>query len=155
MKLIRAMMVAATVLYAATLASVVLASGTTQQAPPPSDAAPAGGGKGWTIPAGAAQEPNPLTASPDLVAKGKTLFGKKCERCHGKSGKGDGPDADSDEPPEDLTDGSRAARNPDGVMFYKVWNGRKSPKMPAFKTELSKEEVWTVVSYAKTLRQGQ
>ena len=155
MKLIRAMMVAATVLYAATLASVVLASGTTQQAPPPSDAAPAGNGKGWTIPAGAAQEPNPLTASPDLEAKGKALFGKKCERCHGKSGKGDGPDADSDEAPGDLTDGSRAGRNPDGVMFYKVWNGRKSPKMPAFKTELSKEEVWTVVSYAKTLRKTQ
>src|SRR5262249_8942905 len=153
MKLIRAMMVAATVLYGATLASAVLASGATQQTPPaPSDAAPASGGKGWTIPAGAAQEPNPLTVSPDILAKGKTLFGKKCERCHGKEGKGNGPDADTDEPPDDLTDATRASRNPDGVMFYKVWNGRKSPKMPAFKTELSKEEVWTVITYAKSLR---
>jgi mono/diheme cytochrome c family protein len=156
MKLIRAMMVAAAVVYAATLASAVRAASVTpdQQQSQPSDAAPAGGGKGWTIPAGAAQEPNPLTSSPDLVAKGKTLFGKKCERCHGKSGKGDGPDADADEPPDDLTDASRASRNPDGVMFYKVWNGRKSPKMPAFKTELSKEDVWTVVTYAKTLRKA-
>ena len=154
MKLIRAMMVAATVLYTATLASAVLASGATpQQQPPPSDgAAPAGNGKGWTIPAGAAQEPNPLTSSPEVLAKGKSLFEKKCQRCHGKSGKGDGPDADADEPPDDLTDGSRASRNPDGVMFYKVWNGRKSPKMPTFKTELSKDEVWTVVTYAKSLR---
>lgn len=155
MKLIRAMMMAAAVLYGATLASAVMASSaTTQQQSPSSDAAPAGGGKGWTIPAGASQEPNPIAASPDILAKGKTLFGKKCERCHGKEGKGDGPDADSDEAPGDLTDGSRAGRNPDGVMFYKVWNGRKSPKMPAFKTELSKEEVWTVVTFAKTLRKG-
>jgi mono/diheme cytochrome c family protein len=154
MKLIRAMMVAATVLYGATLASAVMASSVTQQQPPPSDGAPAGNGKGWTIPAGASQEQNPVTASPDILAKGKTLFDKKCERCHGKEGKGNGPDADADEAPGDLSDGSRAGRNPDGVMFYKVWNGRKSPKMPAFKTELSKDEVWTIVSYAKTLRKS-
>jgi mono/diheme cytochrome c family protein len=148
MKLIRAMMVAAAVIFAAALASAV------QQAPP-SDSAPAGGGKGWTIPAGAAQEPNPLTSSPEVLAKGKELFEKRCQKCHGKTGKGDGPDADPDEPPDDLTDASRASRNPDGVMFYKVWNGRKSPKMPSFKTEgLSKDEVWTVVTYAKSLRQA-
>jgi mono/diheme cytochrome c family protein len=149
MKLFRALMVAAAVVFAATLASAV------QQQSPPSDAAPAGGGKGWTIPAGASQEPNPLTSSPEVLAKGKELFEKRCQKCHGKTGKGDGPDADADEPPEDLTDASRAGRNPDGVMFYKVWNGRKSPKMPAFKSEgLSKEEVWTVVTYAKSLRQA-
>jgi mono/diheme cytochrome c family protein len=154
MKLIRAMMVAATMMFVGALASAVTASGTGQQTPPPSDATPAGGssGKGWTIPAGAAQEPNPIAASPEVLAKGKELFHSKCEKCHGKSGKGDGPDADADQPPDDLTDGSRAARNPDGVMFYKVWNGRKSPKMPSFKTELSKEEVWTVIHYAKSFR---
>jgi mono/diheme cytochrome c family protein len=141
-------MVAAAVMFAATLSYAI-------QQSPPSDAAPAGGGKGWTIPAGAAQEPNPLTSSPEVLAKGKEIFEKKCQKCHGKTGKGDGPDADPDEPPDDLTDASRASRNPDGVMFYKVWNGRKSPKMPSFKTEgLSKDEVWTVVTYAKSLRQA-
>jgi mono/diheme cytochrome c family protein len=156
MKLIRAMMAAATLLFAGTLASAVMASSAQQQSPPSSDAGSGGGGgKGWTIPAGAAQEPNPIAATPEVLAQGKTLFGKKCERCHGKEGKGNGPDADPDEPPDDLSDGSRASRNPDGVMFYKVWNGRKSPKMPAFKTELSKEEVWTVINYAKSLRKAQ
>jgi mono/diheme cytochrome c family protein len=154
MKLIRALMVATTILYAGTLATAVMASSATQQTPPASGGKDdgGGGGKGWTIPAGAAQEPNPMAAAPDAMTKGKALFEKKCQRCHGKEGKGDGPDADSDMPPEDLTDASRANRNPDGVMFYKVWNGRKSPKMPAFKTELSKEEVWTVVTFAKSLR---
>lgn len=110
------------------------------------------GGRGWTIPAGAAQEANPVPASAEALAKGKKVYSSKCERCHGEAGKGDGPDADPDSPPDDLSDGSRAGRNPDGVMFYKIWNGRKSPKMPAFGDELSKDDVWAVVHYAKSLR---
>ena len=52
----------------------------------------------------------------------------------------------------DLTNASRAAKNPEGVMFYKVSNGRKKPKMPAFKDELSEEQIWSVVAYAQSLR---
>ena len=37
-------------------------------------------------------------------------------------------------------------------MFYKVFNGRKKPKMPAQKDELTKEQIWSVVAYAQTLR---
>ena len=90
------------------------------------------------------------------VAAGKELFGKNCKRCHGAGGTGDGPDADPDAMQDmDLTVARRAARNPDGVVFYKVWNGRKKPKMPAFKDELSKDEVWQIVSYTQTLRAKQ
>jgi mono/diheme cytochrome c family protein len=53
----------------------------------------------------------------------------------------------------DLTNPKRAARNPDGTVFYKIWNGRKKPKMPAQKDELTKDQVWQIVSYAQTLRQ--
>ena len=38
-------------------------------------------------------------------------------------------------------------------MFYKVSNGRKKPKMPAFKDELSEQQIWSVVAYAQTLRE--
>ena len=109
--------------------------------------------RGWTIPPGAAQEANPIAVSPEVLAKGKKLFEDNCQKCHGKGGKGDGPDADPDDMPEDLSDPGRAARNPDGVMFYKIWNGRKSPKMPGVKTEgFSKDDVWTVIHFAKTFR---
>jgi mono/diheme cytochrome c family protein len=37
-------------------------------------------------------------------------------------------------------------------MFYKVWNGRKAPPMPPFKTTMTREEVWTVIEYARSLR---
>ena len=107
---------------------------------------------GWQIPEGAAAQTYPGPATPATLTKGKALFKSKCQRCHGVSGTGNGPDADPDHPPSDLTDGTRAARNPDGVMFYKIWNGRVRPKMPAFKTDVSREDVWTVIQYIKTLR---
>ena len=108
--------------------------------------------EGWQIPEGAAAQTYPVPARPATVTEGKALFKSKCQRCHGVSGTGGGPDADPDHPPSDLTDGTRAARNPDGVMFYKIWNGRVRPKMPAFKMDLSREDVWTVIQYIKTLR---
>jgi mono/diheme cytochrome c family protein len=95
---------------------------------------------------------NPVPTSPAVIAKGQSLYRAKCRRCHGADGTGRGPDADPDHPPGDLTDGRRASRNPDGVMFYKIWNGRSKPKMPAMKTDITREEVWTVIHYVKTLR---
>ena len=107
---------------------------------------------GWQISRDAATLSNPVAATPAAMAKGQELYKSKCQRCHGASGKGNGPDADPDHSPGDLTDGSRASRNPDGVMFYKVWNGRAKPKMPAFKADISRDDVWTVIQYVKTLR---
>jgi len=110
------------------------------------------GGNGWQIPPAGRAEQSPLKPTPDVLKKGKSVFGSRCQKCHGAEGKGNGPESDPDEPAADLTDGSRATANPDGVLFYKIWNGRKSPKMPAFKTELGKEDIWSVVEYIKTLR---
>jgi mono/diheme cytochrome c family protein len=141
--MIRTLLLAA-VLAGAAFAGVMAAAGAQENEKPNPNS--------WQIPEGAKTEVNPLQPTPANLEQGKSLYKKHCQKCHGESGKGDGPDADPDEMPDDLTDPKRAARNPDGVMFYKVWNGRKRPKMPAFKTELTKEEVWTVVNYAKTLR---
>jgi mono/diheme cytochrome c family protein len=115
-------------------------------------AASQGDSEGWQIPAGAATEANPIPVTPAVLAKGQDLYKGKCQKCHGVTGTGNGPDADPDHPPGNLTDAKRAARNPDGVMFYKIWNGRAEPKMPAFKTDISREDVWTVIHYVKTLR---
>ena len=96
---------------------------------------------------------NPLTVDAKVLATGKGVFKDKCQKCHGPAGKGDGPDADPDAQEDmDLTNPKRAARNTDGVVFYKVWNGRKKPKMPAQKDDLTKEQIWSVVAYVQTLR---
>lgn len=110
---------------------------------------------GWTIPPTAAEEKSPMTATPQLLVAGRALFQKNCQRCHGPKGIGDGPDADPDNMADmDLTNPKRASRNPDGVVFYKVWNGRKKPKMPTFSEKLTKEQVWTIVAYVQTLRKN-
>ncbi len=113
--------------------------------------APAGS-DGWQIPASAAAEGNPQPVTAAVLARGQSLYKSKCQRCHGADGRGHGPDADPKHPAGDLTDGSRASRNPDGVLFYKIWNGRANPKMPAMKLDMPPADAWTVIDYVKTLR---
>jgi mono/diheme cytochrome c family protein len=108
---------------------------------------------GWTLPATAAEEKNPLAVNDAVLAAGRKLFLAKCERCHGSAGKGNGPEADKHHLEHmDLTQKARAARHPDGIVFYKVWNGRSAPKMPAFKEELTRDQAWAIVAYVQTLR---
>src|SRR5262245_35253472 len=145
----------AAAVFAGTLA--VSARPTSTQATSSTTAAqqqPAPRAGGWTLPENAADEKNPFAGNPKAVETGKALFKKHCERCHGPGGKGDGPDADPDNQQDmDLTVARRAARNPDGVIFFKMWNGRTRPKMPAVKDELTKEQAWQIVSYVQTLRE--
>jgi mono/diheme cytochrome c family protein len=108
---------------------------------------------GWTVPADAEAKKNPSPVDARMLATGKTIFKNKCEKCHGPNGRGDGPDADPDHQKDmDLTAAGRAAKNPEGVMFYKVANGRTKPKMPPFKDELTEQQIWSVVAYAQSLR---
>jgi mono/diheme cytochrome c family protein len=108
--------------------------------------------KGWTIPPDAAGEKNPLSATPEVLKEGKSQYNQHCEKCHGKKGLGDGPDVDRKDRknrPANLA----MSRNPDGVMFYKIWNGRHDPRMPAFKSEMTRDEVWQTIAYiTSTLR---
>jgi mono/diheme cytochrome c family protein len=116
-------------------------------------AQPAANPNGWQLPPDAADKKSPVADDAKAVATGKTVFKDKCQRCHGPGGLGDGPDADPDVREDmDLTLAARAERNPDGVVFYKVMNGRKKPKMPAFKEELNEQQVWQVVAYVQSLR---
>lgn len=106
---------------------------------------------GWSIPAGANDEKNPLTSSADAVKHGESLYKSNCAGCHGPKGLGDGPNVDRHDRksrPANLT----LSRNPEGVVFYKMWNGRKNPDMPAFKSRLTKDDAWAVVAYVISLR---
>ena len=112
-----------------------------------------GANSGWQLPPDADTKKNPLQADAKTLATGKSVFKDKCTKCHGSAGLGDGPDADPEHREHmDLTNPKRAENNADGVVFYKVWNGRRKPKMPVFKEELSEQQVWSVVAYVQTLR---
>jgi mono/diheme cytochrome c family protein len=108
---------------------------------------------GWQLPPDATETKSPLTVNDKVLAAGRKVFSDKCQKCHGSKGLGDGPDADPEHAEEmNLTNPKRAERNPDGVVYYKVLNGRRKPKMPAFKEELSTEQIWSVVAYVQSLR---
>jgi mono/diheme cytochrome c family protein len=104
----------------------------------------------WTIPASAAELKSPVAPTPEVLKRGTSIFESRCRPCHGPEGKGNGPLSDPAHPAADLTAGVKADWPADGVLFYRVWNGKKP--MPAFKSELSQEEVWTVLEYVKTLK---
>jgi mono/diheme cytochrome c family protein len=110
------------------------------------------GSEGWHIPEDAALERNPEPPTTDVLASGQRLYKAHCQRCHNAAGAGHGPESDPDHPAGDLTDARRASRNPDGVMFYKIWNGRSKPKMPAMKTNMTAADLWAVIQYVKTMR---
>jgi mono/diheme cytochrome c family protein len=106
---------------------------------------------GWTIPPNAANETNPLSSSPEVLKKGESLYKSNCVGCHGPKGLGDGTEVDKKDRahrPANLV----MSRNPEGIVFYKIWNGRSDPKMPAFKSRMTKDEAWAVVAFVKSLR---
>ena len=142
---VRGRLIAATIAGGLMLAAAAAPRSAEAQAPRAANA--------WQLPPDAAQTKNPLTLDDKVLAAGRKIFTDKCQKCHGPKGLGDGPDADPDHAEDmDLTNPKRVDRNPDGVVFYKVSNGRKNPKMPTFKDELSTEQIWTVVAYVQTLR---
>ncbi|HXO62931.1 MAG TPA: cytochrome c [Candidatus Acidoferrales bacterium] len=98
----------------------------------------------WNIPEEAKRRQNPIQPSPQALDAARVLYTNHCERCHGKSGKGEGPDATKfSTSPRDLTDGSRMSPQSDGELFYKISEGRRP--MPEFKTKLTEEQRWQLV----------
>jgi mono/diheme cytochrome c family protein len=110
----------------------------------------------WEIPRSASTEKSPLSPTSTVLKHGRSLYASHCAKCHGPEGEGDGPDMTNDlaHRPADLTSAFRAQFNPDGVVFYRIWNGRTQPTMPAFRAKLSRNDVWAIVEYVKTLRKA-
>ena len=111
------------------------------------------GSGGWTLPADAATQKSPVPATPAAIAAGKKSLRATASAVTDSRARATGRTAIRENQSDmDLTVASRAARNPDGVVFNKLWNGRSSPKMPAMNSELTKEQAWALVAYVQTLR---
>jgi mono/diheme cytochrome c family protein len=112
--------------------------------------------KEWVAPPEERARTNPLAASPDTLQKGRFLYRKNCQRCHGEKGKGDGPSGRYGiKPPEDLTNATKQAKLTDGEIFWKITTGLKDGAdviMPAYRREIpSDEDRWKVVLFIRTL----
>ena len=103
----------------------------------------------WTAPERASKRANPVATSPAVLAKGKAVYLKSCESCHGQAGDGDGPKAkDLSKKPAALAPGIKGQS--DGALFWKITEGKKP--MPSFETDLTPDQIWQVIDYIRTLQ---
>jgi mono/diheme cytochrome c family protein len=98
--------------------------------------------------------PNPLAATPEVMAQGRALFLEHCTACHGDAGQGDGPVATTlDARPADLT-AAHVDDHTDGDLFWWLTHGMPGTAMPAWEERLVEPARWTLIRYIRSLRQG-
>jgi mono/diheme cytochrome c family protein len=92
----------------------------------------------------------PFFVTGTTIEKGKLLFDKICSVCHGFAGKGDGIAGINLNPrPQDVTS-ALVQDQTDGAIFWKITTGK--PPMAAYKTVLTSEQRWQLVSYIRKLK---
>ena len=88
---------------------------------------------------------NPFAGNADAVKTGRQIFlNTGCYNCHGFEAKGGGI-------APDLTASKLDAQQ----MFRTIHDGRPGTLMPSWGKQLSADEIWKVIAYLKSLRQGE
>jgi mono/diheme cytochrome c family protein len=92
------------------------------------------------------------SASPAGAAdlnNGKKAYADKCARCHGNTGKGDGPKAETlEKKPADYTDKKKMSEFTD-AQLKKITLDGKQP-MPAYQGKMSDKDLDDVIAYIRT-----
>ena len=84
-------------------------------------------------------------------AKGKAVYEQSCVVCHGVQGKGDGPAGLMMTPrPADFTS-AKTKSKPDGELLKAIQDGRPPTTMPAFKGQLSAQQIADVLAYIRSV----
>ena len=99
---------------------------------------------------------NPLPATPDVVEKGRQLWRRACQPCHGDFERpGTVPQKNPALTPPDLRAGIFAdpKMRPDGYLYEVIRQGGKA-LMPAYYDALTPEERWAVVRYLRFVQRG-
>lgn len=104
----------------------------------------------WDTPAWTDTIKNPFAKTIYAADSGKVIYLKICSVCHGNKGKGDGVAASGlTIKPADHTSPNVQLQE-DGSLFYELSNGH--PPMPAYKTILTANQRWWLISYIRTLK---
>jgi mono/diheme cytochrome c family protein len=97
---------------------------------------------------------NSVPATSDNLALARATYGVNCAMCHGADAHGDSAVAAYFRgagvvPPVDLA-GARVRGRSDGQLYWLITNGIGN--MPPFHDLLTEEEVWSLVSYIRSLQ---
>ena len=98
--------------------------------------------------------PNPFAGDEGSTALGSDLYMLNCSTCHGETGLGDGPTADSlEKPPSDLH-AEHVQGVSDGGLFYIISHGKPDTGMPAWEDVLDEDARWHLVSFLRTFQEA-
>jgi copper transport protein len=82
------------------------------------------------------------------------VYQQNCVGCHGVTGRGDGPAAQSlPGLPGDFTQ-AHFATHTDAELYEWIRGGKPGTAMPAFGEKLNDEQVWQVISYIRSIYQN-
>jgi thiosulfate dehydrogenase len=104
-----------------------------------------------TLDKNAPKESNPVQLTDENLVSGIKLYETNCAICHGTAegdssaspvAKGENPS-----PPQLATDG--VEDDPEGETFWKIKHGIRWTGMPAWKDELSDQQIWTLALFLK------
>lgn len=100
---------------------------------------------------------NPFAGDPKAIAAGENIFDKNCAVCHGENAKGDiGPSltdkvflyAEGDVPDDDYFEIINNGTTPGMIEEGRTAKGGMIP----FKDTLSKDEIWSVIAYIRSIQ---
>ncbi len=102
----------------------------------------------WEVPSDKKTVKNSVLTSKNVVEKGKSLYEKNCQSCHGIPLKNNGI---SLFPPPPDVGSQKVLSQSDGELFYKISVGRGS--MPSFQNVISDEGRWSIIHFFRQLSQ--
>lgn len=106
----------------------------------------------WIAPAWTDGLKSTYKSNETTLASGKELYTTYCASCHGSDGRGDGV-LGGELPVKPANFHADIVKNQkDGALFWKLAEGRGA--MPSFKTMLSDEKRWQLITYIRTLTGG-
>jgi mono/diheme cytochrome c family protein len=107
--------------------------------------------RSMSIPAGVRNKPNPVTATPEVIARASQHFADHCASCHGNDGSGEveiglhvyprSPDM-RQRSTQELTDGE---------LYYIIHNGVRWTAMPAWGASDYDPDSWELVLFIRQL----
>jgi mono/diheme cytochrome c family protein len=90
---------------------------------------------------------NPIPATAESIERGRLLYMQNCTQCHGETGRGDGPLAETlPLPPANFY--LHVPYHPDEFFFQAISNGFAGA-MPAFADSISEEDRWNLLNFLR------
>jgi mono/diheme cytochrome c family protein len=91
----------------------------------------------------------------DVIKAAKRIYKRKCKKCHGADGDGQGSAAEDIEiKPTDFTTAGYFEEKQDGQLYWILEKGSEGTEMEAFgpgtDTNLSEEEMWKLITYMRS-----